>query len=74
MPLGFPTRYGSNKPAQLQRLVYVRKFAWCKLGYHTFQIVNSKGADQTAWMRMLVCAFAVHMQQSRSRRGQASRL
>ena len=27
-------------------------------------VVNSKGADQTAWMLRLVCAFVVHIQQS----------
>ena len=29
-----------------------------------FQIANNKGADQTARMRRLVCAFVVHKQQS----------
>ena len=32
--------------------------------YFTFQIVNNKGADQTALMRRLVCAFVVGKQQS----------
>ena len=27
--------------------------------YFTFQIANSKGADQTAWMCRLVCTFVV---------------
>ena len=31
--------------------------------YFTFQIANNKGADQTARMRMLVCAFVVGKQQ-----------
>ena len=37
----------------------------------TFQIANNKGADQTARMRRLVCAFVVQKQQSQgsSRRG-----
>ena len=36
-----------------------------------FQIGNNKGADQTAQMRRLVCAFVVSKQQSQlfSRRG-----
>ena len=34
--------------------------------YFTFQIVNNKGADQTARMRRLVCAFAVRKKQSRA--------
>ena len=32
--------------------------------YFTFQIANNKGADQTAQMRRLVCAFVVRKQQS----------
>ena len=32
--------------------------------YFTFQIANNKGADQTAWMHRLVCAFVVRKQQS----------
>ena len=40
--------------------------------YFTFQIANNKGADQTARMHMLVCAFVVHKQQRQgfSHRGQ----
>ena len=39
--------------------------------YFTFQMANNKGADQTEWMRRLICAFVVHKQQSQgfSRRG-----
>ena len=39
--------------------------------YHTFQIANNKGADQTARMRRLVCAFVVRQQKSQGflRRG-----
>ena len=32
----------------------------------TFQIANNKGADQTAKMRRLICAFVVRKQQSKS--------
>ena len=32
-------------------------FACSKFRYHTFQKANNKGADQTAQMRRLVCAF-----------------
>ena len=32
--------------------------------YFTFQIANNKGADQTAQMRRLVCAFVVCKQQN----------
>ena len=32
--------------------------------YCTFQSLNNKGADQTARMRRLICAFVVRMQQS----------
>ena len=34
--------------------------------YFTFQKANNKGADQTAQMRRLVCAFVVRKQQSQS--------
>ena len=34
------------------------------LSYFTFQIANNKGADQTARMRRVVCAFVVRKQQS----------
>ena len=39
--------------------------------HSTFQIANNKGADQTAHMRRLVCAFIVRKSQSQgvSRRG-----
>ena len=39
--------------------------------YHTFQIANNKGADQTVRMRRLVCAFVVCHQKSQgfSRQG-----
>ena len=30
-----------------------------KFRYDTFHLVNNKGADQTAWMRWLVCTFVV---------------
>ena len=35
-------------------------------GYFTFQIGSNKGADQTARMRRLVCAFVARKQQSQS--------
>ena len=35
-------------------------FAWSKFGYNNFQYTNNKGADQSVWMGMLVCAFVVH--------------
>ena len=36
----------------------IGKFARSKSRYDTFQSAN-EGADQTAWMRRLVCAFVV---------------
>ena len=44
---------------------------WRIKSYFTFQIVNNKGADQTARMRRLVCAYVIRKQQSQdfSRRG-----
>ena len=35
-------------------------FTWIMSTYDTFQNANNKGADQTARMRRLVCAFVVH--------------
>ena len=32
--------------------------------FFTFQIANNKSADQTVWMRRLVCIFVVNKQQS----------
>ena len=60
MGLGVLTRYASNWPAQLQRLARVLKFGYSKR-YYTIQEVNNKGADQTARMRRLICAFVVRM-------------
>ena len=42
--------------------------------YFTFQIANNKGADQTARMRRLVCAFVVRKQQSQGFRVEANML
>ena len=50
--LGVSYKARFNQPAQLQRLAR-------KLKYNSFQIANNKGADQTARMRRLVCAFVV---------------
>ena len=33
---------------------------WRIKSWFTFQIANNKGADQTVWMRRLVCAFVIH--------------
>ena len=58
---GFPTKWYSNQPAQLQRLARKSKYRLlCSQSrYDTFQKANNKGADQTARMRRLVCAFVV---------------
>ena len=40
-----------------------RNFAYNKLRYYTYHITISKGADQTAWMRRLVCVCVVCKQQ-----------
>ena len=42
--------------SQLQRLENWN-FDCSKFRYDTFQKVNKKGADQSAWMRRLVCTF-----------------
>ena len=49
---------------QTSLLSYIDKleiwnFACCKLDYDTFHAANNIGADQSALMRRLVCAFVV---------------
>ena len=34
-------------------------FGFCKYRYYTIEVANNKGADQTAQMRRLICAFVV---------------
>ena len=60
----YPKRRPPNKFGELRDI-------WPSCMYFTFQVVNNKGADQTAWMRRLVCAFVVRKQQNQgfSRRG-----
>ena len=55
---GFPTKRDSNQSPQLQRRARKLKFR-SKFRYDTFQKTNNKGADQTAHMCRLVCAFVV---------------
>ena len=50
---GSPTKPVSNQSPQL------RNFARSKFRYHTFLKANNNGADQSARMRRLVCAFIV---------------
>ena len=58
LSMGFPTKRDSNQSPQLQGLV--RKLNACiKFRYDTFKKANNKGADQSARMRRLVCAFVV---------------
>ena len=64
MSLGFATRYDSNRAAQLQRLARVLKswrFGFSQCRYYTILAANNKGADQTARMRRLICAFVVRI-------------
>ena len=56
---GFPTKWDSNQPAQLQRLAPKLNFTRRKSRYDTFQLGNNKGPDQTAQMLGLVWAFVV---------------
>ena len=66
-----------TKYAQLQRIHVARILKLSLLvesrfnSTCTLQKVNNKGADQTAQMQRLVCAFAVHMHQSQIFSGQA---
>ena len=59
LSLGCPTKQDSNQSPQLQRLARKLRFCLSKLRYGAFQKANNKGADQTARMRRLVCAFVV---------------
>ena len=45
----------SNQSPQLHRLARKLKFHLCS----TFLKANNKGADQTVWMRRLVCTIVV---------------
>ena len=53
--------YLEFETAQLQRLarILIFFFAFSKFA---FALSKYKGADQTDWMRRLVCAFAISMQ------------
>ena len=55
----FPTRSDSNWPAQLQKLAWVLKFRLYNLEILYYLSSENKGADQTARMRRLICAFVV---------------
>ena len=54
-------RQSETKTGLLSYRDYIenRNFACSKLRYVTFQNANNRGADQTAWMRRLVCTFVV---------------
>ena len=52
LSLAFPTKFDSSTSAPLHRQAR-------KLNYNTFHAANNKGADKSAWMRRLVCAFVV---------------
>ena len=49
--------YCSNQPVQIQGPAALLKRCECRV-----QRANDKDADQTAWMRRLVCLFNVRMQ------------
>ena len=57
---GVATRYDSNQSVLLQKLVRVLK-VWRKqrYRYYTMYEANNNGADQTARMRRVICAFVV---------------
>ena len=58
-------RFTERVPAGRARVIIMLKPTKMeKYGYFAFQIANNKGADQTARMRRLVCAFVVRKQQS----------
>ena len=55
----FPTKVDQNKSPQLHRLAHNMS------RYDIFQTETNKGADQTAWMYRLICAFVFHTPQDR---------
>ena len=57
----FPTRSDSNWLAQLQKLAWSLKFWLQKLETLHYLGSENKGADQTARMRRLICAFVVRI-------------
>ena len=50
-----------KRAAQLQKLARVEFLGKASRGINTVHAVNNKGADQTARMRRLICAFVVHI-------------
>ena len=56
---GFPTKLVSYQSPWLPWLARKLNFTYSKFTYDTCQKANNKRADQTAWMRRLVCAFDV---------------
>ena len=56
---GLLTNPDSNQSPQLQRLARKMTSICTKLRYDSFQKGNNRGADQSAWMRSLVCACVV---------------
>ena len=61
---GFETRADSNQPAQLHSTARYSTLACRRLSSYTSHTAINKGADQSALMRRLICAFVVRMQQS----------
>ena len=57
----FPTRPDTNRPARPQKLARVSKFRLYNLGILYYLSSENKGADQTARMRRLICAFVVRV-------------
>ena len=55
----FPSKRDSNQSPQLQRLARISNFTCSVFRDDTFQNANNKGADQSAQMCRLVCAFVV---------------
>ena len=60
---GFSTRVDSNRSVQLKKLASVMKLQIQKLVILYYLGSDNKGADQTARMRRLICAFVVRIWQ-----------
>ena len=54
---GFPTKRVLNQSLRLKRLARNWNFSRSKCRYHSSKKADNKVADETVWMRRLVCAF-----------------
>ena len=56
---GFPTKQVLNQSLRLNRLARNQNFSRSKCRYDSATKADNNVADETVWMRRLVCAFIV---------------